>query len=267
MEIARPVWQQDLGKTKEPLGWIRRVIFQAAALILFLCLISALGLNARGDQSFAVALPELEGPVTLGIFSEEGALIRLLYRDASVESIPSGLNGLIMTWDQKDDQGRLVPAGNYRAQGIVHGPLTVSKLPFSERCNGLMPPEEPFALSPMPLIKKAITVRAARDALMEKSTPLSVTARLEGNACILAVEGLPILSVPLPPLGSQDSHQRALLAHGMKEGSASLMVEDLGGTTTYEITGLDRLVPLSAGKLEVSPDAFHSSPTAGESVP
>jgi hypothetical protein len=53
----------------------------------------------------------------------------------------------------------------------------------------------------------------------------------------------------------------------MKEGSASLMVEDLGGTTTYEITGLDRLVPLSAGKLEVSPDAFHSSPTAGESFP
>ena len=81
MEIARPVWQQDLGKTKEPLGWIRRVIFQAAALILFLCLISGLGLNARGDQSFAVALPELEGPVTLGIFSGEGALLRLLYHD------------------------------------------------------------------------------------------------------------------------------------------------------------------------------------------
>ena len=262
MEIARPVWQQDLGETREPLGWFRRVIFQAAVLIFFLCLISALGLKARGDQSFAVALPELEGPVTLGIFSEEGALIRLLYRDASVESIPSGLNGLIMTWDQKDDQGRLVPAGNYRAQGIVHGPLTVSKLPFSERCNGLMPPEEPFALSPMPLIKNAITVRAARDALMEKSTPLSVTARLEEKVCIL-----PILSVPLLPLGNEDFHQGVRLAHSMREGSVRLMIKDLGETTTYEITGLNRLVPLSAGKLEVASDAFHSSPSAEESVP
>ena len=266
MEIARPVWQQDLGKTKEPLGWIRRVIFQAAALILFLCLISGLGLNARGDQSFAVALPELEGPVTLGIFSGEGALLRLLYRDASVESIPAGLNGLIMTWNQKDDQGRLAPAGNYIARGLVHGPLIVSSLPFSER-NGLMPPEEPFALSPLPLIKNTITVRAARDALLEKSSPLSVTARLEGKVCILSVEGLPILSVPLPQLGREDSHQRARLAHGMKEGSARLIVEDLGGRTTYEITGLDKLVPLSAGKLEVSPDAFHSSLSTGESVP
>jgi len=266
MEIARPVWQQDLGETKEPLSLLRRVVFQATVLILFLCLISGLALNARGDQSFAVALPELEGPVTFGIFSEEGSLLRLLYRDATVESIPAGLNGLIMTWDQKDNAGRPAPAGNYIAKGLVHGPLTVSSLPFSERRNALMPPEEPFALSPMPLIKNAITVRAARDALLEKSPPLSVTARLEGNACILAVEGLPILSFPLPPLGSQDSHQRALLAHGMKEGSARLIVDDLGGTTTYEITGLDRLVPLSAGKLEVSPDAFHSSPTAGGSV-
>ena len=269
MEIARPVWQQDLGETKEPQfakGWLRRVIFQAAVLILFLCLISGLGLNARGDQSFAVALPELEGPVTLGIFSEEGGLLRLLYSDAPVESIPAGLNGLIMTWDQKDDQGRPALAGNYIARGLVHGPLTLSSLPFSER-NGLMPTEESFALSPMPLIKNTITVRAARDALLEKISSLSVTARLEGNVCILAVEGLPILSVPLPQLGREDSHQRVRLAHGMKEGSARLMVEDLGGTTTYEITGLDKLVPLSAGKLEVSPDAFHSSLSTGESVP
>lgn len=270
MEIARPIWQQDLGETKEPQfakGWFRRVIFQAAVLILFFCLISGLGLNARGDQSFAVALPELEGPVTLGIFSEEGALLRLLYSDAPVESIPAGLNGLIMTWDQKDDQGRPVPAGNYIAKGLVHGPLTVSSLPFSERRNGLMPPEEPLALSHMPLIKNAITVRAARDALLEKSPPLSVRASLRKNTCILAVEGLPILSVPLLPLGNEDFHQSVRLAHSMKEGSARLMVEDLRGITTYEIIGLDRLVPLSAGKLEVSPDAFHSSPPAGESVP
>ena len=247
------------------------MIFQAALLILFPCLISCLSpyliFNARGDQSFAVALPELEGPLTLGIFSEKGGLLRLLYRDAPVESIPAGLNGLIMTWDEKDDQGRPVPAGSYMAKGFVHGPLSVSCMPFSEPHIGTMPPAEPFLLSPMPLIKNTMTVCAAKDALLENSPSLSVSASIENNACTLAIEGLPILSVPLPPLGNEGFHQRARLAHGMKEGSARLVIEKNQRTTTYEVTGLDRLVPLSAGKLEVSPDAFHSSPTTGESVP
>ena len=103
--------------------------------------------------------------------------------------------------------------------------------------------------------------------LIEKKTLLSVSASLDGNACILAVEGLPILSIPLPSEINKHSPQSIRLAHNLNEGRASLMIEQPKGTSTYVIAGLDHLVPLSAGKLEVSSDAFHSSPSAGESVP
>jgi len=274
MKIARPVWQQDLRETKEPWfqhGWLWRRIFRSAALILLPCLVSCLfpylTLNVRGDQSFAVALPELEGPVTLGIFSEEGILVRLLYREAPVESIPAGLNGLIMTWDEKDEQGHPVTAGNYWAKGLVHGPLSVSCLPFSELHNGPMPPPWPVVFASMPVFENSLSVRAAGDALMEKSPLLAVSASLDGNACILAVEGLPILSIPLPSKINKHSPQSIRLAHYLNEGRAFLMIEQPKETSTYVIAGLDHLVPLSAGKLEVSSDAFHSSPSAGESVP
>jgi len=238
----------------------------SACLVLCLFLTEIGSDQARGDQSFAVALPELEGPLTLGIFIERKELIRLLYRNAPMESIPGGLNGLIMSWDEKDDRGRPVNAGNYTARGIVHGPLFISCLPFSELRNGPILPEELFALfelSPMPLSGNTITVRAARDALLEKSPLLTVSASLEENACVLAVEGLPLLSVPLKDSGSP---QRIRLFHGHEEGVASLMIEDTRGTSTYEITGLGRLVPLSAGKIEVFPDAFHSSPSTEDSA-
>jgi len=54
---------------------------------------------------------------------------------------------------------------------------------------------------------------------------------------------------------------------GEKNGNARLLINDSQGTASYEISGLDRLVPVSAGTLEVKPDAFHSSQTAGESAP
>jgi hypothetical protein len=262
MEIARPAWQQDLGKTGR---WFCCIV------LLLLCLTSSPCIlpPAWGDQSFAVALPELEGPVTLGIFSRDGKLVRLLYRDASVESIPAGLNGLIMNWDEKDDSGRKVSSGSFIARGIVHGPLSCSTLPYIEQGGRLTLPEWPPALTAIPLQKNVLVVGAAKDALLDNSPALSITAIAEPNACILTAEGLPILSIPLSSPQFDDFHQKIRVAAimGEKNGSARLLIKDSRGTASYEISGLDRLVPISAGILDVKPDAFHSSQTAGESAP
>jgi len=245
----------------------RRTVLARSFLpkVLFFCFfqiwISAV--TARSDQSFAVALPELEGPVTLGIFSEEDALVRLLYRDAPVESISAGLNGLIMTWDEKDDQGRPVPAGNYMAKGLVHGRLSVSSLPFSDPVAGLHTLDWPITLTSRLLQKNSITVHATKDALLESTPRIAVTAAIQESTCTLTADGLPILSVPLK---NDPSPHSVRILHGMGEGNAHLIIESPEATDTYEITGLDRLVPLSVGKLEVSPDAFHLSPSAGEST-
>jgi hypothetical protein len=238
------------------------VLPKALVFCFFQIWISAV--TARSDQSFAVALPELEGPVTLGIFSEEGALVRLLYRDAPVESITGGLNGLIMTWDEKDDQGHSVPAGNYMAKGLVHGPISISSLPFSETITGPPSLDWPISPTPMPLQKKSIVLRTPKDALLESRPLIIVDATFKENTCTLTAEGLPILSVPM---NNDGSSQSARILHGKEKGNARLIIENPHDTTIYETTGLDRIVPLSAGKLEVYPDAFHLSPSAGESTP
>lgn len=224
--------------------------------------------RASADQSFAVALPELEGPVTMGIFSPSGERVRLLYRDAAVDSIPAGLNGLIMTWDGKNDRGQDVPPGIYKARGIVHGPLRISALPQRE-----MAPLSPAAgQQPWPLLserpvfsRNSIAVRAAQDELLESRPLLSVAAELEGNVCELSAEGLPILSIPIPQ--GMARPLAVSLAHGSQAGSARLGMEAAKGSSIYTITGLDRLVPLNAGALEVQADAFHPMPSAGESNP
>lgn len=225
--------------------------------------------DAGADQSFAVALPELEGPVTMGIFSQSGERVRLLYRDAAIDSIPAGLNGLIMTWDGKNDQGQDVTAGIYKARGIVHGPLGVSALPQQE----MVPAPHAAGPQPLPLLserpafsKNSITIRAARDELLESRPLLSVEARLEGNACVISAEGLPLLSIPVTESGGNQPDAVGL-THTSPTGIVRLRMEEPGGVSVYTISGLDRLVPLNAGTLKVQADAFHPMPSAGESAP
>jgi len=260
MKIRQWPWQQDLG------GGGRRLLL---GITLTMALESGILGNACAGQSFAVALPELEGPVTLAIFSKSGERVRLLYTDAAVDSIPAGLNGLIMTWDGKNDQGKDVPAGVYTARGIVHGPIAVSALPQREMSTARLA----TGLRTLPLVSErpvfsdaGITIRAAQDELLESRPLLTVAAALRGNDCVITAEGLPLVSIPnittetnCPP--------SIVLSHGTQAGTALLRVEEPSGAAIYTIKGLDRLVPLSAGALEVQADAFHPMPSAGESAP
>jgi len=220
------------------------------------------------SQQFAVAIPALEGPVTMGIFSEKGILVRLMYRDARVGAIPCGLNGLIMTWDGKDDHGIDVAAGNYRARGLVHGPLRFQEVPyFTSKSFPTISPEE--KKSPFPADR--IILRAAEDELLETRPLISLRAMNHGDAVTVEAEGLPVLTIPLMPGPAPD---RVLFSHGSREGQALLCVERGNFGENYLVTGFEGIVPMDAGKLEVlekvapgNADAFHPAFNAGESDP
>lgn len=212
-------------------------------------------------QHFAVAIPAMEGPVTMGVFSEQGKLVRLLYRDTSIETIPSGLNGLIMTWDGKDDRGVDVPAGSYRARGLVHGPIRSSVLPaFSITTFPPIPEEE--VTCPFP--SDRVVLRAAEDELLDSRPLLSLRAVNRGSAIDLEAEGLPLASITL---ADGAAPAKVLCTHGARAGTAILAVEDGIIRESYLVSGLDRIVPMDAGKLEVLPDTSHPPPNAGESAP
>lgn len=81
----------------------------------------ALGLAAAqaDDQKFTFALPEHEGLISLGVFDARGNLVRQLASEAKEQDFTVGLNGLITTWDGKDDEGKPQPAGKYSVRGYV----------------------------------------------------------------------------------------------------------------------------------------------------
>ncbi len=88
---------------------------------LLLPVFVALGLAVAqaDDQKFTFALPEHEGLISLGVFDAQGNLVRQLASGATEQDFTIGLNGLITTWDGKDDAGKPQPAGKYAVRGYV----------------------------------------------------------------------------------------------------------------------------------------------------
>ena len=230
-------------------------------MILFLLATASPTLKAT-PQTFAVALPELDGPVTMGVFDPDGKRVRLLCRDAPVESLPAGLNGLIMTWDGKDGDGVPVPPGRYSARGLVHGVIVVGALPFSEVtpvrewAAGMLP--EAFSLS-----GSSLTLRAASDSLLPGRPFVTLAVAGGSGAMVLEADGLPVADLPLP---APEGNFR-LLRHGSRAGEVLVTSGGDRVSRTVAVSGLERIVPLNAGWLEVAPDASHAGPLAGESAP
>jgi hypothetical protein len=82
--------------------------------------------GVRADVEIAFAVPD-DGCVTLGVFDGAGRLVRTLHKLSRQEDFRIGLNGLITTWDGKDDDGNPLPAGNYHVRGyLVDGDVKVS---------------------------------------------------------------------------------------------------------------------------------------------
>jgi hypothetical protein len=232
----------------------------------------ALEPEGASGQSFAVAIPELDGPVTLGVFTKEGTLVRLLYHDAPVDTIPSGLNGLIMTWDGKDDRGRPVLPGTYRARGVVHGSVIVTALP-PQKPLPPSPPQVAQQIPAKPLLGTAkveesplpgaldvptriqpLLLTAAADALYEERPQVALLPSISGRTATLTVNGLPLIN--LPPVDGEISS--AVLTQGTAPGEVTVTLHRSAGERVFTVTGLGQLVPLEAGTLEIQGDAFLS---------
>jgi len=301
MKSALVKWQQVLSDIRVRIPLLALLL--AHILVMDWCPLMA-GEQVGGKepprtfaQTIAVALPELEGPITVGIFSPDGEMIRLLYRDAAVESIPAGLNGLIMTWDGKDDEGLPVSPGTYRVRGLVHGPITFSVRPSVDPYSKIFSfspyygleaqaPEEPLR-SPLlydpslpfypPITdRNHLTIPAAKDELQEERPWLRLEARIKTPSVIITAEGLPLAECSLPidaspslsHRSSPDKNDRikprsVSLHEGPMPGTAQLVLRYAGGTESYLVTGIDKIVPLEAGTLVVPPGAFQST-TVGE---
>jgi len=96
---------------------------RSALLVLILTGILPARLFAE-DQRFAFAVPEAEGRISLGVYDGSGKLVRILFSGAEEKDFQIGLNGLLASWDGKDDHGAIQPAGKYHIRGwLVAGSI------------------------------------------------------------------------------------------------------------------------------------------------
>jgi hypothetical protein len=65
--------------------------------------------------------PPLEGTISLGIYDANGKLVRVLHREAGLESFEIGADALNTIWDGTNDAGEPLPAGRYSARGFAVG--------------------------------------------------------------------------------------------------------------------------------------------------
>jgi hypothetical protein len=82
---------------------------------------------ARASVAIEFLPPPLEGATySLGIYDlKTGKLIRHLHEIAPESAFTAGTNGLVTSWDGKDDAGQKAPPGRYAARGYAVGPMKV----------------------------------------------------------------------------------------------------------------------------------------------
>lgn len=83
--------------------------------------------SGHDDGHLFFAVPVLEGTISLGVYDEDGALVRVLYSDVEVADFHKGLDGLMARWDELDEEDNPVPPGLYHVKGYVVPGLTVGE--------------------------------------------------------------------------------------------------------------------------------------------
>lgn len=94
----------------------------------------------KGAVRLTFLPPPMEGTLSLGIYDKTGKLVRVLAREATEKDFTIGLNGLITSWDGRDDAGNPQPAGSYSARGYSVGAIEVEGVAY--HCNDWMLDDE-----------------------------------------------------------------------------------------------------------------------------
>jgi hypothetical protein len=106
-------------------------------IALFLCFFGLRAVDAveapdtepNPDQLLFVP-PPADGVISLGIYDNDGKLIRVLKKAAQLDSFKAASGGLIIDWDKTDATGKLVPNGKYFARGVMMGDFTIEGVAF-----------------------------------------------------------------------------------------------------------------------------------------
>jgi len=177
--------------------------------------------------------PPLEGTISLGVFDRAGKLVRVLHQEAELDEFTVEADGLETKWDGKNDDGKDLPAGEYRARGYAVG-CKVEELGTSP--NGL--PSN---------AAEHVTVKLVANPLSKGANPLvDLAVGFDDQNCFLeTTDGLPLVTVSETP-----DLWRAFLA---KSGERSVDVfQDDGDTIDqFRVSNVNQIMAFDCGEIEL----------------
>ena len=105
-----------------------------ALLILTFCTVSAQEEPPSAPDQKGVRItflpPPMDGTLSLGVYTIEGKLVRVLQREATEKDFVVGLNGFITHWDGKGDDGKPAATGKYIVRGYAVGELEIEGMAY-----------------------------------------------------------------------------------------------------------------------------------------
>jgi hypothetical protein len=177
--------------------------------------------------------PPMQGTISLGIYDNEGRLVRTLRQEAELDEFEVGDDGLSVRWDGKDDGGYDLPAGKYRAHGYIVA-TKVEPVPI-----------DGTVLGP-PILETPIRVSLVRNPL-EKNAP---SADLElghddENAYLKTADGLPL--VTLATVG--DVEYAAFI--NRSEQALTVLLRRPADSILVKVSPISKMMAFDCGEFEV----------------
>jgi len=179
--------------------------------------------------------PPLEGTISLGIYDENGTLVRVLHQQAELNEFTIGADALVTEWDGKDDDDDDLPAGKYRAHGYLVGNLKF---------------EDVGETTPSPVESEpptSVKVRLMPNPLANYKRPIiDLVVGFDSDGSYLKT----IDDLPLFMLSEMPNLVRAFIT---KKGEKSVDVWQDDGTSVrqFRISNVDKMMAFDCGPFEL----------------
>ena len=175
----------------------------------------------------------MEGTISLGIWDSNDKLVRVLHREAKIDSFAVEENSLSTSWDGKNDAGEVLPAGKYRARGYLVGKLKVEDLG-----KGTAAPEA---------ANDHISVKLVTNPLISDTrVVMEIAVASDSNGSFLkTTDGLPLATLNDAPNITRVTIQKS------GEKSAEVWQENGTETDHFRVSNIDKMMGFDCGYFEL----------------
>ena len=179
--------------------------------------------------------PPLEGTISLGIYDENGALVRVLHQQAELNQFTIGADALVTQWDGKDDDDEDLPAGKYRAHGDLVGEFKLEDMGEATPppMESESPPSVKVRLMPNPLAN-------------DKRSSIDLVVAFDSDGSYLKT----IDDLPLFMLSETPNLVGAFIAK-KNEKSVDVWQDDGTSVRQFRISNLDKMMAFDCGEFEL----------------